>query len=83
MKNLNNWVVNCQEDEDGFNLNPFDVFIDDSTNRNQDHHLNRKTSNSDSGPVEFIMNTTKVKRYANKITNSKAVSLLSARSNSL
>lgn len=58
----NNWKVNSQEDEDGFSLNPYEVFIDDSTNSNQDNHLNINITNSESGIAELIMNNVKVKR---------------------
>lgn len=71
MKNkLNNWVVNNQEDEDGFSLNPFDVFVYESSNGNQDLGTIRNTTVSESGSAELTMKSSKEKRYANNVTHS-------------
>lgn len=74
MKNKqNNWDINSQEDEDGFSLNPYEVFIDDNSNGNQELHSKRITANSEPGAVGCITIATKEKRFANKITNLQSV----------
>lgn len=74
MKNkLANWNINCQEDEDGFSLNPYEVFIYDSTDGNQDNHLNRNIANSESGHAELRTIATKENRFTNKIGNFQTV----------
>ena len=65
----NKWNVNNQEDEDGFSLNPYDIFIYYCTNGNQDFSSNRNTTISESGSAEFTMISSKEKRYANNVTH--------------
>ena len=70
MKNKQkNWTVNNQEDEDGFSLNPYDVFIYDSTNGNQEFGTIRNATTSESGSAEFTMTSSKEKQFANNITH--------------
>lgn len=48
MKNeLKKSVVNSQEDEDGFSLNPYEVYIYESANKEE--HFNKKKSKMMSG----------------------------------
>jgi hypothetical protein len=68
MKNKQkNWNVNNQEDEDGFSLNPYDIFIYDSTNGNKEFGTNRNTTTSESGYAKLTMISSKEKRCTNKV----------------
>ena len=70
MKNKQkNWNVNNQEDEDGFSLNPYGVFIFDSTNGHQDLSTIRNTTISESGSAKLTMISSKEKRYSNNVTD--------------
>ena len=54
----NKWdheVVNSQEDEDGFSLNPGGVFNYESVRGKQDIHSNRDPVNTESGSMKLAM----------------------------
>lgn len=69
MKNKqDNWNVNSQEDEDGFNLNPYDAFIDEWTNGKQDDNAIRNNTNSASDSLEDIIIASEEKRETNQVT---------------
>lgn len=60
-------VVNSQEDEDGFNLNPFNFFISNITNGNQHFMTAKNYKNSASGYIEFKMIATKKRKSLSNI----------------
>ena len=55
----NNLIVNSQEDEDGFSLNPFNVFIYDRTTEHQDLNTIRNAKNSEYGDAKNNMTNSK------------------------
>ena len=61
-KKQNNWVVNKQEDEDGFSLHPYNVIICENTKVKENISSIRNTANSESVSVKFTMISSKVRR---------------------
>lgn len=70
MKNKQkNWNVNNQEDEDGFSLNPYDVFIFYSSSGNWDFSTIRNTTISKSSFAKLTMTSSEEKKFAKNVTH--------------
>lgn len=67
--NQKNRNANMQEDEDGFSLNPYDVFINNSTNRHPDLGTIRNITISESDSAKLTMISSEEKRYTNNVTH--------------
>lgn len=61
--------TNMQEDEDGFSLNPYDIFINKSTNRHPDPGTIRNITISESDTAKLTMISSEEKRYTNNVTH--------------
>lgn len=68
-KKLKNWAVNNQEDEDGFSLNQYDVFIADRIKEKPGISSTINSTNSNPVAVKFTMISSKEKRYADKVSH--------------
>ena len=60
-KKQHSWNANSQEDEDGFNLNPYIVIVYDSTNGQQDFSTASNTTISANGAANLTMISSKEK----------------------
>lgn len=71
-KKQKNWVVNNQEDEDGFSLNPDNFIFCESTNGKQDISSIRNTANSESGSAKLTMISSEAGRRISQFIYSPA-----------
>ena len=76
----NKWdheVINSQEDEDGFSLNPGYILYYESAIRNQDTHSTKNSANTGPGSTETARVAPGTRRRASQLILSSSVNLQS------
>ena len=76
----NKWdheVINSQEDEDGFSLNPGGVFHYDNERRKQGINSNKSTANTEPGSAEHALVSPGARRRISQLMLSSSADLQS------